>query len=116
MKYVAGYSLKQVHETIRKAQGDHISVAVRDRPFERTVTMLKDSNGYCGFDFKDGKINTLVKDSSAARNGLLINHQLLEVCVQSGFEATSFWRPQKYIRHTIYGARILYINLKKLKT
>ncbi|XP_022692341.1 syntenin-2-like isoform X1 [Varroa jacobsoni] len=78
-EYVAGYSLKQVHETIRKAQGDHISVAVRDRPFERTVTMLKDSNGYCGFDFKDGKINTLVKDSSAARNGLLINHQLLEV-------------------------------------
>ncbi|OQR73785.1 syntenin-1-like [Tropilaelaps mercedesae] len=78
-EYVAGYSLKQVHEVIRKAPGDRITMAVRDRPFERTVTMIKDSNGYCGFDFKDGKINTLVKDSSAARNGLLIDHHLLEV-------------------------------------
>lgn len=81
-QYVAGYSLKQVHEVIRKAPGARISMAVRDRPFERTVTMLKDSNGYCGFDFKDGKINTLVKDSSAARNGLLIDHHLLEVRVE----------------------------------
>lgn len=49
------------------------------RPFERTVTMHKDSTGYIGFQFKDGKIIALVKDSSAARNGLLTDHQILEV-------------------------------------
>lgn len=78
-EYVAGYSLRQVHDVIRKAGGERITMAVRDRPFERTVTMVKDSVGSFGFDFKDGRINTLVKDSSAARNGLLIDHHLLEV-------------------------------------
>jgi syntenin-1 len=41
--------------------------------------MQKDSNGYIGFVFKDGKIKSLVKDSSAARNGVLTEHQLIEV-------------------------------------
>ena len=49
------------------------------RPFERTITMQKDSNGYIGFVFKDGRIKSLVKDSSAARNGLLTDHQLIEI-------------------------------------
>lgn len=49
------------------------------RPFERTVTMYKDSTGNVGFHFKNGKITALVKDSSAAKNGLLTDHQILEV-------------------------------------
>lgn len=49
------------------------------RPLERTVTMHKDSTGYIGFQFKNGKIIALVKDSSAARNGLLTDHQILEI-------------------------------------
>lgn len=49
------------------------------RPFERTVTLHKNSTGHIGFTFKDGKITGLVVDSSAARNGLLIDHNLLEV-------------------------------------
>lgn len=49
------------------------------RPFERTITLHKDSLGHVGFQFKDGKIVGLVKDSSAARNGVLTDHQLLEV-------------------------------------
>lgn len=49
------------------------------RPLERTVTMHKDSMGYIGFQFKNGKIIALVKDSSAARNGLLTDHQILEI-------------------------------------
>jgi syntenin-1 len=49
------------------------------RPFERTVTLHKDSVGHIGFQFKNGKIIGLVKDSSAARNGLLTEHHLLEV-------------------------------------
>lgn len=49
------------------------------RPFERTITMQKDSQGYIGFVFKNGKIKSIVKDSSAARNGILTDHQLIEV-------------------------------------
>lgn len=41
--------------------------------------MHKDSANTIGFQFKNSKITSIVKDSSAARNGVLINHQLLEV-------------------------------------
>ncbi|CAG14595.1 unnamed protein product, partial [Tetraodon nigroviridis] len=49
------------------------------RPFQRTVTMHKDSTGHVGFVYKSGKICSLVKDSSAARNGLLTEHYLCEI-------------------------------------
>ncbi|XP_049858897.1 syntenin-1-like [Schistocerca gregaria] len=76
---VAGFSMDQVHDLFRKSPVNGISVVVRDRPFERTVTLHKDSVGRIGFQFKNGKIIAIVKDSSAARNGLLIEHYLLEV-------------------------------------
>lgn len=41
--------------------------------------MHKDSTGHIGFQFKEGKIIALVKDSSAARNGVLTDHQILEI-------------------------------------
>ena len=50
-----------------------------NRPFERTLTLHKDSAGQLGFQFKEGKITAIVVDSSAARNGVLIEHNLLEV-------------------------------------
>lgn len=56
-----------------------ISVVVRDRPFERAITLHKDSLGRLGFQFNNGKITAIVKESSAARNGVLIDHQVLEV-------------------------------------
>jgi len=76
---VAGFSMDKVKSLIKKAPGNNISIAVRDRPFERTITLQKDSAGHAGFIFKDGKITSLVKDSSAARNGLLIEHNILEI-------------------------------------
>jgi len=76
---VAGWDNDKVHSFLKKADGKRIELAVRDRPFERVVSMQKDSNGYIGFVHKDGKIKSLVKDSSAARNGLLVDHQLIEV-------------------------------------
>lgn len=76
---VAGYSMDKVHSIIKKAAVNGIKLVVRDRPFERTITLHKDSVGHVGFTFKNGKINALVKDSSAARNGLLVDHHLLEV-------------------------------------
>lgn len=76
---VAGFSVDDVHKLLRKSAHNNISVVIRDRPFERTVTLHKDSSNCVGFQFKNGKISSIVKDSSAARNGLLIEHQLLEI-------------------------------------
>ena len=36
---------------------------MRDRPFERTITCVKDSSGHVGFQFKNGNINAIVKVS-----------------------------------------------------
>ncbi|KFM82747.1 Syntenin-1, partial [Stegodyphus mimosarum] len=76
---VAGFSMDDVHKMIKKADPNRITMVVRDRPFERTITVHKDSIGNVGFGFKNGKIINIVKDSSAARNGMLIDHNLLEV-------------------------------------
>lgn len=81
---VAGYSMKKVHDLIKKASPDEVRFAIRDRPFERTVTLHKDQNGLVGFIFnKHGRIISIVKDSSAARNGLLIDHNIIEVNAQN---------------------------------
>jgi len=76
---LAGLSADKVHGLFKKAEVNNISLAVRDRPFERTITLHKDSSGHIGFQFKEGRISHIGVDSSAARNGLLIDHQLLEV-------------------------------------
>uniref|UniRef100_A0A2M3Z5A9 Putative pdz domain-containing protein n=1 Tax=Anopheles braziliensis TaxID=58242 RepID=A0A2M3Z5A9_9DIPT len=76
---VAGFSDDDVHKLLKKSDKNNISIVVRDRPFERAITLHKDSSGGFGFQFNNGKITAIVKDSSAARNGLLIDQQLLEV-------------------------------------
>lgn len=76
---VAGYSSDKVHSIIKKGPVNGIKLVVRDRPFERTITLHKDSANHVGFHFNSGKIDSIVKDSSAARNGLLTDHHLLEV-------------------------------------
>ncbi|XP_068629797.1 syntenin-1-like [Battus philenor] len=76
---VAGMTMDECHGMLKKAPANGITMALRDRPFERTITLHKDSLGHVGFQFKDGNIVGLVKDSSAARNGLLTDHQILEV-------------------------------------
>lgn len=76
---LAGYSSDKVHGILKKVSVNNIVMAVRDRPFERALTLHKDSSGHIGFQFKEGKITSIAVDSSAARNGLLIDHNLLEV-------------------------------------
>ncbi|XP_038215514.1 syntenin-1-like [Zerene cesonia] len=76
---LAGMTMEQCHAILKKSGPNGITMAVRDRPFERTITLHKDSLGHVGFQFKDGNIVGLVKDSSAARNGLLTDHQILEI-------------------------------------
>jgi len=76
---LAGYDRDKVMKILKKANPKMIEFAVRDRPFERSITLQKDSSGHVGFIFKEGKIKSIVKDSSAARNGLLIEHNILEI-------------------------------------
>uniref|UniRef100_A0A8D0L3Z1 Syndecan binding protein n=1 Tax=Sphenodon punctatus TaxID=8508 RepID=A0A8D0L3Z1_SPHPU len=75
----AGWSSDKAHKVLKQASGERISMIIRDRPFERTITMHKDSTGHVGFIFKNGKITSIVKDSSAARNGLLTDHNICEI-------------------------------------
>ncbi|XP_068929960.1 syntenin-2 isoform X1 [Petaurus breviceps papuanus] len=75
----AGWSADKAHKVVKKASAEKIVMIVRDRPFQRTVTLHKDSNGFVGFVMKKGKIVSLVKGSSAAQNGLLTNHYVCEV-------------------------------------
>ncbi|KAE8574290.1 hypothetical protein XENTR_v10003362 [Xenopus tropicalis] len=75
----AGWSTERAHKALKRASQDRISLIVRDRPFQRTVTLQKDSAGHVGFIYKRGQITSLVRDGSAARNGLLTNHYLCEI-------------------------------------
>ncbi|XP_003962931.1 syntenin-2 [Takifugu rubripes] len=75
----AGWSADKAHKALKTASETRIELVVRDRPFQRTVTMHKDSTGHVGFIYKSGKITSLVKDSSAARNGLLTDHYICEI-------------------------------------
>ncbi|XP_041080321.1 syntenin-1-like [Polyodon spathula] len=78
-KNCAGWSLDKAHKALKIAAEHRIELIVRDRPFQRTLTMHKDSTGHVGFIFKKGKITSIVKDSSAARNGLLTEHNICEI-------------------------------------
>lgn len=76
---VAGWDRKKVVTFLKKADPQQIKFAVRDRPFERTITCVKDSSEHIGFRFKKAMVNAIVKDSSAARNGMLTDHYLVEI-------------------------------------
>lgn len=76
---VAGWDNDKTVKFLKKALPERITMAIRDRPFERTITLQKDSAGTVGFVFKDNKITAIVKDSSAARNGVLTEHHMVEL-------------------------------------
>ncbi|XP_062871878.1 syntenin-2 isoform X2 [Trichomycterus rosablanca] len=75
----AGWSTDKAHKVLKAAPEQRIELVVRDRPFQRTITMHKDSSGHVGFIYKSGRITDIVKDSSAARNGLLTEHYVCEI-------------------------------------
>ncbi|KFM09848.1 Syntenin-2, partial [Aptenodytes forsteri] len=78
-KNCTGWSSDKAQRVLKKASPEKIIMVVRDRPFQRTVTVHKDSSGHVGIVVKKGKIVSLAKDSSAARNGLLTHHYICEV-------------------------------------
>jgi syntenin-1 len=76
---VAGWTQKQTLKFITEADATRVTFAVVDRPMMRTVTCQKDASNHVGFLFKDGMVKSIIKDTSAARNGLMINHQVIEI-------------------------------------
>ncbi|KAM3839438.1 syntenin-2 [Vipera latastei] len=78
-KNCTGWNMEKAKRALKKASPEKIVMVVRDRPFQRTVTMHKDSTGHLGFVIKKGQITSLARDSSAARNGLLVHHYVCEV-------------------------------------
>ncbi|XP_058058730.1 syntenin-1-like [Anopheles bellator] len=119
---VAGFSVDDVHKLLKKSDNNNISIVVRDRPLERAITMHKDSSGAFGFQFNNGKITAIVKDSSAARNGLLIDQQLLEVNGQNviGMKDKEITKlisaSERTITLTIVPSVIYDVMMKKLST
>ncbi|KPP71256.1 hypothetical protein Z043_109850 [Scleropages formosus] len=91
----AGWTLDKAHKALKVAAEHRIELIVRDRPFQRTITMHKDSTGHVGFIFKSGLITSLVKDGSAARNGLLTDHYICEINGQNviGLKVRSHYFP-----------------------
>lgn len=75
----AGMDTDKSLKKLKKSDPLKCELVVRDRPFEQSITMQKDSTGHVGFRYKNGKITDLVKDSSAARNGLLTDHYVCEI-------------------------------------
>ncbi|XP_048097549.1 syntenin-2 isoform X2 [Alosa alosa] len=75
----AGWSTDKAHKALKSAAETRIELIVRDRPFQRAITMHKDSSGHVGFIYKSGRITSLVKDGSAARNGMLTDHYICEI-------------------------------------
>ncbi|KJE91712.1 hypothetical protein CAOG_08633 [Capsaspora owczarzaki ATCC 30864] len=76
---VAGYSNDKILKIFKNANPARIDIVLRDRPFERTITLTKNSTDHLGFVFKKGKITQIAAETSAARNGLLTEHHFLEV-------------------------------------
>uniref|UniRef100_A0A2K6GW69 PDZ domain-containing protein n=1 Tax=Propithecus coquereli TaxID=379532 RepID=A0A2K6GW69_PROCO len=56
------------HKVLKQTFGEKITMTICDRACEWTITMHMDSTGHVGFIFKNGKITSIVKDSSVARN------------------------------------------------
>ncbi|XP_069330074.1 syntenin-1-like isoform X2 [Eulemur rufifrons] len=73
----AGWSSDKAHKVLKQPFGKKITMTIRDRPFQRTIIMHKDSTGHVGFIFKNRKITSMVKDNSVA--SLLTEHNIFEI-------------------------------------
>ncbi|XP_012374799.1 syntenin-1-like [Dasypus novemcinctus] len=78
----ARWSSEKAHPVLKQAFEEKVTLTIRDRPFERMI-MHKDSTDPVSFIFKNGKITSIVKDSSAARNSPLTEHDICEVIGQN---------------------------------
>merc|ERR1712179_80760 len=76
---LAGMTSDAVHCGLRCGPVNNIVMAVRDRPICRSMVLHKDSVGRLGIKIERGAVAAIAVDSSAAKNGLLIGHHIIEV-------------------------------------
>ena len=76
---LAGMTTDAVHCRLRCSPVNNIVIAVRDRPLCRSLVLHKDKAGRLGIKVKKGAVAAIAVNSSAARNGLLTDHQVIEV-------------------------------------
>jgi syntenin-1 len=123
---VAGLKLPQIYKLFANIPiGKEIKLILRDRPYAKIYNLTKDNTGYFGFTFTRGNINNIVKDSSSAKNGLQIDHQIIEINGQNvvGFtdeELTIIFKNQPAVititvmEKSFYKKMIVGINLKEM--
>ena len=76
---LAGMTTDAVHCRLRCSPVNNIVMAVRDRPLCRSLVLHKDNAGRLGIKVRGGAVAAIAVNSSAARNGLLTDHQVIEV-------------------------------------
>ena len=76
---LAGMTADAVHCRLKCSPVNNIVIAVRDRPLCRSLVLHKDKAGRLGIKVKRGAVAAIAVNSSAARNGLLTDHQVIEV-------------------------------------
>lgn len=111
---VSGIKKSKIEKMIKEIPLDgEIRMIFRDRPYAKIFNLTKDQSGLFGFTFKKGNITNIIKDTSGAKNGLQIDHQIVEVNGQNvlGFtdgELKTLFRSQENVititvmEHTFY--------------
>lgn len=100
---VSGIKKSKIEEMIKKIPLENkIEMIFRDRPYAKIFNLTKDDFGFFGFTFKNGSITNIIKDTSGSKNGLQINHQIIEVNGQNvlGFtdqELKNLFRSQENV-------------------
>lgn len=79
----AGMDGKKIVKYISSLPIGSVSFLIRNRPLQKVYQLHKNEHNQVGIGFKKGVIDTLIKDSSAARNGIPINHKIIEVNYQN---------------------------------
>ncbi|XP_023323632.1 syntenin-1 [Eurytemora carolleeae] len=78
-KSVAGWDREKVHSALKSEPVNYIIMAIRDRPLSRGLVLQKDGAGTLGMKIENGIITGIGINTSAAKNGVLINQQLIEI-------------------------------------
>ena len=107
----AGMDGKKIVKYISNLPIGPISFLIRNRPLQKVYQLHKNEHNQAGISFRNGCIDTLVKDSSAARNGVPINHKIVEVNYQNviGLSDLDILRLLKETQGCIY------LSLMKIK-
>lgn len=79
----AGVDSKKVLKYLKNLPSGPVSFLVRNRPLQKVYQVFKNETNIVGIGIKNGCVTELIKGSSAARNGVPINHKIIEINFQN---------------------------------